>query len=72
MKKLLIAAAVLSITAGSAFAQAGTAKGMSNDANPPAAASSNDMSKTPDSMSKGKMMKPSSKKKMKKKKQHSM
>jgi hypothetical protein len=30
MKKLLIAAAVLSITAGSAFAQAGTAQGTNN------------------------------------------
>jgi hypothetical protein len=71
MKKFLIAAAVLSIAAGSAFAQAGTAKGTSNDSNPPASASSNDMSKNPDTMYKGKMTKHSSKKKMKKKKHHS-
>jgi hypothetical protein len=47
MKKLLIATALLSMTAGSAFAQAGTPQGNTNVPNPPHAASSNDMSKSP-------------------------
>ncbi|CAM5388753.1 hypothetical protein AFEL58S_01844 [Afipia felis] len=47
MKKFLIATALLSMTAGSAFAQAGTPQGNTNVPNPPRAASSNDMSKSP-------------------------
>jgi hypothetical protein len=47
MRKLLLAAAVLSISAGAAFAQAGTPKGDTIVPNPPKAASSNDMSKSP-------------------------
>lgn len=47
MRKFLIATALLSITAGSAFAQAGTPQGNTNVPNPPHAASSNDMSKSP-------------------------
>jgi hypothetical protein len=47
MKKILIAAALLSMTSVGAFAQAGTPQGDTNVPNPPASASSNDMSKSP-------------------------
>ena len=47
MKKLLIAAALLSLTPASAFAQAGTPQGDTIVPNPPPAASSNDMSRSP-------------------------
>lgn len=47
MRKLLLAAAVLSISAGAAFAQAGTPKGDTIVPNPPKAGSSNDMSRSP-------------------------
>jgi hypothetical protein len=47
MKKLLITAALLSMTSAGAFAQAGTPQGDTNVPNPPASASSNDMSKSP-------------------------
>ena len=47
MRKILIAAALLSMTSVSAFAQAGTPQGDTNVPNPPASASSNDMSKSP-------------------------
>jgi len=47
MRKFLIAAALLSMTSAAAFAQAGTPQGDTNVPNPPPAASSNDMSKSP-------------------------
>ncbi len=47
MKKLLIAAALLSLTPASAFAQAGTPQGDTIVPNPPPSASSNDMSRSP-------------------------
>jgi len=47
MKKFLIAAALLSMTSAGAFAQAGTPQGNTNVPNPPASASSNDMSNSP-------------------------
>jgi hypothetical protein len=48
MRKLLVAAALLSMTSASAFAQAGTPQGDTIVPNPPAAGSSNDMSRSPD------------------------
>lgn len=47
MRKLLVAAALLSLTSVSAFAQAGTPQGDTIVPNPPAAGSSNDMSRSP-------------------------
>lgn len=47
MRKILIAAALLSMTSVSAFAQAGTPQGDTIVPNPPASASSNDMSRSP-------------------------
>ncbi len=47
MKKLLIAATLLLLAPASAFAQAGTPQGDTIVPNPPPAASSNDMSRSP-------------------------
>lgn len=47
MRKLLISAALLSMTSAGAFAQAGTPQGDTIVPNPPASASSNDMSRSP-------------------------
>lgn len=47
MRKFLIAAALLSMTSAGAFAQAGTPQGDTIVPNPPASASSNDMSRSP-------------------------
>lgn len=47
MKKFLLAAAVLLISAGAAFAQAGSPRGDAIVPNPPKAGSSNDMSRSP-------------------------
>ena len=47
MKKFLIAAALLSMMSGSAFAQAGTPQGDTIVPNAPKAGSSNDMSRSP-------------------------
>jgi len=83
MRKILIAAALLSMTSVSAFAQAGTPQGDTNVPNPPASASSNDMSKSPGasmpgattngkSMTTGTASGKHAKKHMKKKKKHQM
>lgn len=70
MKKLLIAAVMVSMTSGAAFAQAGTPQGDSIVPNPPRSASSNDRSRAPAAVIQGSQREATTRRHVKKPSKH--
>jgi hypothetical protein len=66
MKQFLMAVALVMVVSGTAFAQAGTPQGYSNNPNPSRSASSNDKSKDPGAVTTGSASKSHMKKQKKK------